>query len=92
VLIHAARGDCYLEVTVDGEERFVGTLAQLQTQRYKAQGNIIITFGAPNNVDLSVEGKNLGDPARPGEGTLTVRLPKDYERLKREARSDEEGA
>lgn len=89
VLIHAARGDCYLEVTVDGREQFIGTLEQLQTQEYKADENIVITFGAPNNVDLTIEGENLGDPSSPGEGTVTVRLPKDYERLKKEAAQGE---
>ena len=91
VVIHAVRGDCYLEVTVDGKEEFIGTLGQLQTQEYKAQENIVITFGAPANVDLTIEGENLGDPSSPGQGTVTVRLPKDYERLKREAGQGEGG-
>ena len=85
VQIYAEKGDCYLEVTVDGEQVFVGTLETLQTQEYTAQENMVITFGAPSNVDLTIEGEDFGDPSGPGEGTVTVRLPKDYERLKKEA-------
>jgi hypothetical protein len=85
VAIEAESGDCYLEVTVDGEEVYVGTLNVLDSTTFKAKKNMEIFFGAPSNVDIIIEGEDLGDPSGPGEGTVTVRLPKDYKRLKRQA-------
>jgi len=89
VVVEAESGDCYLEVTVDGENVYTDTLGILESETFKAEKNMVITFGAPSNVDLIVEGEDLGDPSGPGEGTVTIRLPKDYERLKKQA--DDEG-
>lgn len=86
VVIEAEAGDCYLEVTVDGENVYTDTLNVLESETFKAQRRMVITFGAPSNVDLVIEGDDLGDPSGPGEGTVTLRLPQDYKQLRRQAR------
>jgi cytoskeletal protein RodZ len=91
LVVEAESGDCYLEVTADGKEVYTGTLSILDSQKFTAKKRMVIFFGAPGNVDLIIEGEDLGDPSGPGEGTVTINLPKDYKRLKRQA-PDEDGA
>ncbi|MQB01241.1 MAG: DUF4115 domain-containing protein [Actinobacteria bacterium] len=88
VVIEADAGDCYLEVTVDGKRVYTETLTVLESETFKARRRMVVMFGAPSNVDLIIEGENLGDPSGAGEGTVTVRLPKDYKRLKRQAAAE----
>lgn len=70
IALHAARGDCWLEVRRGDEVLFAGLLAQGQRRDFSGR-RLELTLGAPNNVDATLNGK--GVPNFP-EGSSTAVL------------------
>jgi uncharacterized protein DUF4115 len=68
--LSASRGDCWLEIrerSATGKVLFAGTMEQGKSFKFAAS-RIWILFGAPENVDLILNGKRAAIPS----GTLDV--------------------
>lgn len=58
IALHAARGDCWLEVRRGDEVLFAGILAEGQRRSFSGR-RLELTLGAPNNVDAKLNGKSV---------------------------------
>lgn len=79
VKLVAARADCWVEVTADGEIVFSDTILVGEAQRIDAENEMSIIFGFAPGVDLYVNGQNFGPPGGPGQFVLN--LPEDIDSL-----------
>ena len=79
VKLVAARAECWVEVTADGEIVFSDTLALGEEQKFTAESDMSIIFGFAPGVDLYVNGQNFGAPGGPDQFVLN--LPEDIDSL-----------
>ncbi len=79
VKLVAARADCWVEVTADGEVVFSDTLALGEEQKFTAESDMSIIFGFAPGVDLYVNGQDFGAPGGPDQFVLN--LPEDIDSL-----------
>lgn len=79
VKLVAARAECWVEVTADGEVVFSDTLAIGEEQKFTAESDMSIIFGFAPGVDLYVNGQNFGAPGGPDQFVLN--LPDDLDSL-----------
>lgn len=79
VKLVAARAECWVEVTADGEIIFSDTLALGEEQKFTAESDMSIIFGFAPGVDLYVNGQNFGAPGGPDQFVLN--LPEDIDSL-----------
>jgi cytoskeletal protein RodZ len=65
LVVHAARGDCWVEVRIgsaDGKVVSERTLAEGGTLRFGLAQKLWVRLGAPSNVDVTVRGKRVSTP------------------------------
>lgn len=79
VKLVAARADCWVEVTSDGEVVFSDTIGVGEEQKFTAESDMSIIFGFAPGVDLYVNGQNFGAPGGPDQFVLN--LPEDIDSL-----------
>lgn len=79
VKLVAARAECWVEVTADGEVVFSDTLGVGEEQKFTAESDMSIIFGFAPGVDLYVNGQNFGAPGGPDQFVLN--LPEDIDSL-----------
>ena len=79
VEIAATYDRCWVDVTTDGEQVFSDTLEVGQTETFAADEEMVIVFGFPEGVDVTVNGRELGRPG--AESALTITLPDDIDSL-----------
>ena len=79
VKLVAARADCWVEVTVDGEMVFSDTMLMGEEQKFTAEDDMSIIFGFAPGIDLYVNGQNFGAPGGPDQSVLN--LPEDIDSL-----------
>ncbi len=79
VKLVAARADCWVEVTVDGEMVFSDTMLMGEEQKFNAEDDMSIIFGFAPGIDLYVNGQNFGAPGGPDQSVLN--LPEDIDSL-----------
>jgi hypothetical protein len=71
----AARGNCWVEVDVEGTTVFAETLGEGDFRFFSAdkQEKMTVTLGLPENVDLVLNGLEL--PEQDGVNPITFTLP-----------------
>jgi cytoskeleton protein RodZ len=79
VQIAATYARCWINVTSDDDQVFSDTLEVGESETFAAEEEMVIVFGFPEGVDLTVNGTKLGRPG--GEAAITITLPDDIESL-----------
>jgi cytoskeleton protein RodZ len=79
VTVDAVRGDCWVDITSDGETIFSQTMTLGTTETFSADEEMTLILGLPESVDVIVNGTNLGRPG--GNDPVTIKLPDDVESL-----------
>ena len=79
----AAFGDCWIDITSDGENIFSGTLPEGESRLFGAEEEMAIVLGLPDAVELVVNGYELGSPG--GNDPVTIKIPDDIEIVEPEA-------
>ena len=73
----AANGDCWMDVTADGENIYSETLPAGESVTFDAKDSMDIVLGLPASVELIVNGQNIGSPG--GADVVTLKLPEDID-------------
>ncbi|MGH2700638.1 MAG: helix-turn-helix domain-containing protein [Actinomycetota bacterium] len=73
----AANGDCWMDVTADGENIYSETLPAGESVTFDAEDSMDIVLGLPASVELIVNGQNIGSPG--GADVVTLKLPEDID-------------
>ena len=73
----AANGDCWMDVTADGENIYSETLVAGDSVTFDAEDSMDIVLGLPASVELIVNGQNIGSPG--GADVVTLNLPEDID-------------
>lgn len=66
----ALTGRCWLRVRADGALAFEGTLPPGERRSFRAERELVVLAGNPGALDVAVNGRPLGVPARAGPRTL----------------------
>ena len=77
--IDATNGDCWVDITADGENIFSGMLVQGDSQTFEAEKTMDVVLGFAAGVELTINGRDVGSPGVPD--VFTFKLPKDFESL-----------
>jgi cytoskeleton protein RodZ len=72
-------GDCWVDVTADGDNVFSQTIPIGGTQTFTAEDDMSVVLGLPKSVILTVNGQRIGSPG--GTTPVTIKLPEDVESL-----------
>lgn len=75
--IVAAKADCWVEIYADGEQLYYKTLAEGDSELFRAEDKMFVRLGYPAGVELIVNGKNIGSPG--GQDPIEIVLPDDVE-------------
>jgi cytoskeletal protein RodZ len=73
----AENGDCWMDVTADGENIYSETLPAGESVTFDAKKSMDIVLGLPASVELIVNGQNIGSPG--GADVVTLKLPEDID-------------
>ncbi|MCG9969725.1 DUF4115 domain-containing protein [Pelotomaculum terephthalicicum JT] len=65
--LNVKNSDCWMSVTVDGKQAFVGTLIPGQSKHFEGTDKIKITLGNAGAVEASLNGQNLGLMGKSGD-------------------------
>lgn len=75
VLKVRAKEKTWVRVTIDGQQQKDATLEPGQHVEWSAQQGFMLTLGNAGGVDLTLNGKNLSPPGKPGQVMRDLRLP-----------------
>ncbi|MDQ3913710.1 MAG: DUF4115 domain-containing protein [Actinomycetota bacterium] len=81
LVVDAAAGDSWLEVYADGKSvpLYYDTLAHGSTMTFEANDRMFVRLGYPGNVELTVNGTNVGSPG--GSDVIELTFPDDLDGL-----------
>lgn len=76
--VEAVEGDCWVDIHADGEDLFAETLSAGETETFSAEDEMVVVLGAPGNIELTLNGEDLGSPESEEAGALNFTLPDDF--------------
>ncbi|HEV2756711.1 MAG TPA: RodZ domain-containing protein [Actinomycetota bacterium] len=81
LVVDATTGDSWLEVYADGKSvpLYYDTLAHGSSMTFEANDGMFIRLGYPGNVELTVNGRNVGSPG--GSDVIELTFPQDLDGL-----------
>ena len=74
-----ANGDCWVDITADGEVIFSETMHAGDTQTFTADKDMDVVLGFAEAVELTINGEDVGSPGVPD--VFNFSLPEDFESL-----------
>ena len=76
--VEAVSGDCWVDIDADGEDLFAETLTVGDSETFEAEDEMAVVLGAPGNIELTLNGEDLGSPETEEAGALNFTLPEDF--------------
>lgn len=75
--IETTEAECWVDIDADGEDLFAGVLGIGEVETFSAEDEMEVVLGAPSNVELTLNGEDLGTPVTDTAGALKFTLPDD---------------